>query len=334
MSSASSAFTTTTTTTMSISSESSPIAASSGCLIGGSLCLVVAAGVFALSRSQRKRAHRLESAQVVDRFAALGERVFAQPRGVYCAVRGLVQAEMPLLSTQWSVPPMSSVAVQRTTTLHVDVLTVSEQRHVETTTQTTTTTFAGRVSAVSQVADQVHKSHNAQWHRVTEPLHRDFDSVPFAVTDAAQTPLHVVLPDASVLPLVRVHNEFVPASAAAQPSTVISVNIGGLSAQPMTGDVDRRVVGTQREEFVVRCDLPMLVVGECTMARDGSGLCIGAPTSPHLDDYPFVVSSDSFDQVLADANASARSTASLARVLCGIAVTVIALSSALRYNKL
>jgi hypothetical protein len=63
-------------------------------------------------------------------------------------------------------------------------------------------------------------------------------------------------------------------------------------------------------------------------------LCIGAPTSPHLDDYPFVVSSDSFDQVLADANASARSTASLARMLCGIAVTVIALSSALRYNKL
>jgi hypothetical protein len=326
-------FTTTTTTVSISSSDSSPITASSGFLIGGSLCLVVAAGAFALSRSQRKRAHRLESALVVDRFDTLGERVFAQPRGVYCAVRGLVQAEMPLLSTQWSVPSMASIAVQRTTTLHVDVLTVSEQRRVETTKQTTTTTFAGHVSAVSQVADQVHKSHNAQWHRETEQLHRDFDSVPFSVTDAAQTALHVVLPDPSVLPLVRVHNEFVPATAAAQPSTIISVNIG-LSAQPMTGDVDRRVVGTQREEFVVRCDLPMLVVGECTMARDGSGLCIGAPTSPHLEDFPFVVSSDSFDQVIADANASARSTASLARVLGGIAIAVIALSSALRYNKL
>jgi hypothetical protein len=325
-----------------MSSEDVNISPSTGFLIGGCVCVGVSALAFVLSRSQRHRAAHLESAERIDLFDDLFARIHSSS-SCYVAVRGLVQGELPLVSTHWCAAPIESVAVCRKQTLHVDVMTVTAQRHRDRSSHTTTSSLGDALSSVSQISEQISTSHDARWHRVTESLHEDFESVPFALTDSNLAQLHVVAPDRSLLPMTRVFNDFTAAVAPAsssstvnnQSSTFISVNVnsphsayGG--APPITGDVDRRIVGTQREEFVLRCDVPLLVVGEVRETRDGSGFCIAAPSSPHLVDRPFLISSDTLDHVIAEAEASARSAAFAARVSGGIGLSLLLVASLLR----
>lgn len=313
------------------------VSAPTALAVAGGVLLAAGALAYAVARSSARRAAHLKRADVpasldgvANRLRGLAE-AGAEPV-IYSAVFGLVHADAPLLSTAWAKNEIKSVAVRRVQTLHVDVLGVHEQQRREVATQTSASIGSNGelLAGLTQVADSVKTTHHAQWRRVTEPLHADFDVVPFSIADASECRVSVVcLP--SDLPMYRVFNDFVaaaPAGAAGAPMISINVNTGAAAA-PMTGDVDRRVVGTQREEWVLPCEKPLLVVGQVSLARDGSGPLIAAPS----DGRPFVVSSLSLDQVIANAEGDASVATRISRVSGGLGLALVLAAVAVRALK-
>lgn len=219
------------------------------------------------------------------------------------AIRGLVHATQPLLNTRWTSGVVRSVAVRRVQTQLTDVQEITAQP-----------SLSNSNSSSSSSSDQSNKNINvgqpvtaSHWRRVHEVLHDDFESIPFVVRDHTGADVRV-LAAPSQLPLTRVANDFVPVGGAAGGGNSVHVNVNVGNSTPLLGQVDRRVVGHQNEEFILACDRPLLIVGELRRALDpddGGSFVIGEPRSELFKENPFVVSHLSLDEVIAESEASA-----------------------------
>lgn len=261
---------------------------------------------FGVAHRRRERARQLAAVSRAPSLDAARAELRHGHDAAYVALRGLVHAAQPLLATRWAGPTaVHSVAVRRVQTQLIDVQEVVAAPAAVTANNPTNNWNAANAAVDHGGSVHAASSASSHWRRVQEVLHDDFETIPFAIRDHTGADVRV-LANPSQLPLTRVANDFVPVAAANAGGVHVNVNVG--NSGPLLGQVDRRVVGHQNEEFVVACDRPLLVVGELRRALDpddAGAFVIGEPRSLQFKGHPFIVSHLSLDELIAESEASA-----------------------------